>query len=106
MARVRKDVWGLGAGWSDTLVWYAKAVRTLQSRPLTDRTSWWFLAAIHGMHPVVWREFGVIEANTPLANRSPSSAVSGTNASTRAGTSFPGIARIWRRSKKSFATPS
>ena len=40
MARVRKDVWGLGAGWSDTLEWYAKAVRTLQSRALTDRTSW------------------------------------------------------------------
>ena len=66
MARVRKDVWGLGAGWSDTLEWYAKAVRTLQSRAVTDRTSWRFLAAIHGMHPVVWREFGVIQANTPL----------------------------------------
>ena len=66
MARVRKDVWGLGAGWSDTLVWYARAVRTLQSRAVTDRTSWRFLAAIHGMHPVVWREFGVIQANTPL----------------------------------------
>ncbi len=70
MARVRRDVWGLGAGWNDTLLWYARAVRTLQSRPLTDRTSWWFLAAIHGIHPLVWREFGVIEAETafpPLA---------------------------------------
>ena len=38
MARVRKDVWSLGAGWSDTLEWYAKAVRTLQSRAVTDRT--------------------------------------------------------------------
>ena len=66
MARVRKDVWGLGAGWSDTLEWYAKAVRTLQSRAVTDRTSWRFLAAIHGMHPVVWREFGVIQATTQL----------------------------------------
>jgi tyrosinase len=66
MAHVRKDVWGLGAGWNDTLLWYARAVGTLQSRPVTDRTSWRFLAAIHGMHPVVWREFGVIRANTPL----------------------------------------
>ena len=66
MTRVRKDVWGLGAGWSDTLVWYAEAVRTLQSRALTNRTSWRFLAAIHGMHPVVWREFGVIQATTRL----------------------------------------
>ncbi len=65
MTRVRKDVRGLGAGWNDTLLWYAKAVRTLQSRPLTDSTSWRFLAAIHGMHPTVWRQFGIIKANTP-----------------------------------------
>jgi len=32
---------------------------------LTDSTSWRFLAAIHGMHPTVWRQFGVIQANTP-----------------------------------------
>jgi tyrosinase len=66
MTRVRKDVWGLGPGWNDTLLWYAKAVRTLQSRPVTDHTSWRFLAAIHGMHPTVWRQFGIISANTPL----------------------------------------
>jgi tyrosinase len=66
MVRVRTDVWGLGAGWNDTLLWYAKAVRTLQSRPVTDRTSWRFLAAIHGFHSVVWREFAVIDAGTSL----------------------------------------
>ena len=66
MARVRKDVWSLGAGLNDTLLWYARAVQTLQSRPLTDSTSWGFLAAMHGMHPVVWRQFGVIDSNTPL----------------------------------------
>jgi tyrosinase len=65
MTRVRRDVRGLGAGWNDTLLWYARAVSTLQSRPLTDSTSWRFLAAIHGMHPTVWRQFGVIQANTP-----------------------------------------
>jgi tyrosinase len=66
MARVRRDVLGLGAGWNDTLLWYARAVRTLQSRPVTNPTSWRFLAAIHGMHPLVWRQFGVIQSNTPL----------------------------------------
>jgi tyrosinase len=66
MTRVRREVWKLGAGWNDTLVWYARAVRALQSRPVTDSTSWWFLAAIHGMHPVVWSQFGVISATTPL----------------------------------------
>jgi tyrosinase len=64
MTRVRKNVWGLGAGWNDTLLWYARAVRSLQSRPLTDQTSWLFLAAIHGIHPVVWRQFGLIDQNT------------------------------------------
>lgn len=66
MVRVRKDVLNLGAGWNDTLLWYAKAVRALKSRPLTDKTSWWFLAAMHGMHPVVWRQFGVLKPTTPL----------------------------------------
>ena len=66
MAHVRRDAWGLGPGWNDTLLWYARAVRTLQLRPLTDPTSWRFLAAIHGMHPVVWQQFGVIGPNTPL----------------------------------------
>jgi len=66
MTRVRSDVKGLGAGWNDTLVWYAKGVRTLKSRPLTNRTSWWFLAAIHGMHPLVWQQFGVIKPTTTL----------------------------------------
>jgi tyrosinase len=37
---------------------------------VTDPTSWRFLAGIHGMHPVVWRQFGVIQANTPLPSAS------------------------------------
>ena len=65
MVRVRSDVWAMGPGWNDTLLWYAKAVRILQSRPLTDPTSWWFLAAIHGIHPVVWQQFGIVQSNTP-----------------------------------------
>ncbi|MET0556908.1 MAG: tyrosinase family protein [Vicinamibacteria bacterium] len=69
MARLRKDVRGLGPGWSDTLLWYAKAVRALQDRPVTDRTSWWFLAAIHGFHPAVWTQFEVVPAGTPLPQR-------------------------------------
>lgn len=63
MVRVRREVRSLGAEWSDTLLWYAVAVRTVQSRPFTDRTSWRFLAAMHGWHPAVWRRFGVISAD-------------------------------------------
>ncbi len=30
------------------LYWYAKGVQVMQSRPISDPTSWWFYAAIHG----------------------------------------------------------
>jgi tyrosinase len=30
------------------LYWYAKAVQVMQARPISDPTSWWFYAAIHG----------------------------------------------------------
>lgn len=66
MPAVRKDVLSLGGKWNDTLLWYAKAVRALQDRPITDPASWWFLGAIHGFHPVVWKEFNFITDTTPL----------------------------------------
>lgn len=66
MVRVRREVRSLGPDWPDTLLWYAVAVRTLQSRPFTDPTSWRFLAAMHGWHPLVWRRFGVIQDGEPV----------------------------------------
>ncbi|MET0887655.1 MAG: tyrosinase family protein [Mycetocola sp.] len=65
MVRVRHEVNSLGAGWPDTLLWYAKAIKAMQARPFATKTSWRFLAAMHGWHPVVWRQFGVIGANEP-----------------------------------------
>lgn len=59
MTRIRKDVAKLGDGWNDTLVWYAKAVRALNDRPINDRTSWRFLAAIHGFDEEKWRTAGL-----------------------------------------------
>ena len=44
--RTRKDVWKL-AEWDDTLLWYAKAIELMQSRPINDPTSWRYQAAIH-----------------------------------------------------------
>jgi tyrosinase len=66
MPRTRKDLWGLGRGWSDTLLWYAKAVAELEKRPVTDRMSWRYLAAIHGFDKEVWHSFGYIGANDQL----------------------------------------
>jgi tyrosinase len=47
---VRKDAWKLSAisKWEPTLLWYAKAVGEMSSRPATDPTSWRFQAAVHG----------------------------------------------------------
>lgn len=44
--RMRKDVWRL-AETDDTLLWYARAIARMQSRPLDDPTSWRYQAAIH-----------------------------------------------------------
>jgi len=47
---IRKDAWKLSAisTWEPTLLWYAKAVGEMSSRPATDPTSWRFQAGIHG----------------------------------------------------------
>src|SRR3954464_3152437 len=45
--RVRKDALKL-ATWDPALLWYAKAVGVMKSRPVTDPTSWRYQAAMHG----------------------------------------------------------
>src|SRR5581483_4272837 len=44
--RIRRDVWKLPPG-DTTLEWYGKAVAELQTRPISDPTSWRYQAAIH-----------------------------------------------------------
>lgn len=48
--KVRRNIWELEAPdtWEPTTQWYAKAVAEMQSRPITDPTSWTYLAAVHG----------------------------------------------------------
>ena len=48
--RVRTEVHADGP-WSETLLWYARAVARMQERPLTDPTSWAYQAAVHGLDP-------------------------------------------------------
>ena len=49
-AFTRRNIWGLEASspWDPTTLAYAKAIKALQQRPLTDPTSWEYLAAVHG----------------------------------------------------------
>ena len=66
MTHTRRNVWKLTQPWDDTLLWYAKAVGELQTRPITDPTSWTSLGAMHGFDPDLWTSFGYIAAGTPL----------------------------------------
>lgn len=70
MAWIRHEVRSRGAEAAETLRWYATAVEVMQSRPLADSTSWWYLAAIHGFHGAVWQAFGVIDSTEPLPSAS------------------------------------
>ncbi len=52
MTAVRKNIWLLGTEqqpWHPVVLAYAKAVRAMQQRPLTDPRSWRYQAAIHGI---------------------------------------------------------
>ena len=50
--RIRRDVWTLQTehttdAWPPMLLWYARAIARMQSRPVTDPRSWRYQAAIH-----------------------------------------------------------
>jgi tyrosinase len=53
VVRTRADVWTLSKAdpWHPTLLWYAKAVAEMKTRPITDPTSWRYQAAIHDYKP-------------------------------------------------------
>lgn len=67
MSFVRRNVWKLPPN-DETLLWYSRAIGKLQERDLSDPTSWWSLAAMHGIDEEVWRKFGYIPQGTPLPN--------------------------------------
>src|SRR3979490_3143897 len=66
MTLTRRNLWRLGNDGNPTMLWYAQAVRDLQKRPITDATSWTYLAAMHGFDRELWQGYGYIEATTPL----------------------------------------
>jgi tyrosinase len=47
---IRRDVWSLTA-WDEIITWYARAIADMQTRPISDPTSWEYQAAIHGHEP-------------------------------------------------------
>jgi tyrosinase len=69
MAYTRKNVWELGGDWADPILWYARGVQAMQSRPLNDPTAWRFYGAIHGIDPNLWQQLGYLSSSdTPPSN--------------------------------------
>ncbi len=69
MAGIRTDIAKLGGPWSDTMIWYARAVGELRSRDFDRRTSWTYLAAIHGIEPQGWLNQGILPPGTPAPSQ-------------------------------------
>jgi tyrosinase len=65
MVRMRKDVWKLPAN-DKTLFWYGQAIAVLKTRPITDKTSWWSLAAMHGIDSQLWIDLGYLDPAVQL----------------------------------------
>lgn len=63
MPLVRKNVFELGGDWAGPILWYARGVAAMKTRPLADRTSWRFYGAIHGMDRGLWEQFGYLAAS-------------------------------------------
>lgn len=62
MASTRRNVWTLGSDWADPILWYARGVKAMKARALNERTSWRFYAAIHGIFPPLWQQYGYLSA--------------------------------------------
>ena len=62
MTYTRKNVWELGADWADDILWYARAVKAMKARELSDPSSWRFYAAMHGIYPPLWQRYGYLRS--------------------------------------------
>jgi tyrosinase len=69
MAMTRQNVWELGADWAAPILWYARGVKAMKARALAEPTSWRFYAAIHGIYPPLWTQYGYLSpSDAPPAN--------------------------------------
>ncbi len=103
MAGIRKDIAKLGGPWSDTMLWYARAVGELRTRQLRDRTSWLYLAAIHGINPQGWIDQNIISPTTPAPNADEQRLMFN-QCQHAGGFSCPGTGAICMRSRQSWQT--
>lgn len=71
MVYVRKSVWANGGDFSDPILyWYAKGVGALRAKPIADKTSWNFMAAVHGIDFGLWQQYGYYDPSQTLPPQS------------------------------------
>ena len=68
MVRLRQNVFDLGNDWADPVLWYARGVKAMKSRPLADPKGWTFYAAIHGIDRWLWDFYGFTRKGEPDAS--------------------------------------
>lgn len=68
MVRLRQNVFDLGNDWADPVLWYARGVKAMKSRPLADSKGWTFYAAIHGIDRWLWDFYGFTRKGEPDAS--------------------------------------
>jgi len=66
MAYTRKNVWELGGVWADPILWYARGVKAMKARALSEPTGWRFYAAIHGIDQDLWRQLGYLSSGDAM----------------------------------------
>ncbi|HEV2186400.1 MAG TPA: tyrosinase family protein [Stellaceae bacterium] len=66
MAFTRKNVWEFGSDWADPILWYARGVKAMKARALSEPTAWRFYGAIHGFDRQLWRQLGYLSPSDQM----------------------------------------
>jgi tyrosinase len=66
MSFTRKNVWELGGDWADPILWYARGVKAMKARALSEPTGWRFYGAIHGIDQGLWQQLGYFNPEEPM----------------------------------------
>jgi tyrosinase len=66
MVFTRKNVFELGADFADPILWYARGVKAMKARALSDPTAWRFFGAIHGFDQQLWTQLGFLSSDDQM----------------------------------------
>ena len=66
MTYTRKNIYGLGGDWADTILWYARGVAAMKAKALADSNGWRFYGAIHGLDQKLWTALGYLKSTDKM----------------------------------------